>query len=176
MKILVVVDMQNDFISGALGTPEAQAMLPRMVKYLRETDEHDIIFFTADTHHDEEYMDTMEGKKLPIPHCFYPSWGWEIADDIKSIFGNDIYPIMKPTFGSINLIEHIADISINENDLIIQFCGLCTDICVISNAMLAKAWFPNATIQVLSDLCAGVTPESHQRALDAMVTCHIDIV
>ena len=175
MKILVVVDMQNDFISGALGTPEAQAMLPRMVKYLRENDA-DRLIFTADTHYAEEYMDTMEGKKLPVPHCFYPSWGWEIADDIQNIYGDDIGPIMKPTFGSVYLMDCIADIAIEADDLTIQFCGLCTDICVISNAMLAKAYFPNATIQVLSDLCAGVTPESHENALKAMAMCHIDII
>lgn len=176
MEILVVVDMQNDFISGALGTPEAQAMLPRMVNYLHNVDDDTCLFFTADTHYEEDYFNTVEGQKLPVLHCVQDTWGWDIADSIKAIFGENLAPIMKPTFGSLNLMDYLADVMVGEDDVVIKFCGLCTDICVISNAMMAKAYFPNATIQVLSDLCAGVTPESHENALKAMAMCHIDII
>lgn len=172
MKVLVVVDMQNDFIDGALGTPEAQAIVPKVVEKIKQyKDNGHEVYFTLDSHFDDEYPNTIEGKKLPVFHCIYGSEGWQLQKDIKDLVGSSI-TIGKETFGTKYLPEYMW----HKHPESIEVIGLCTDICVISNVMLLKAYYPNVPITVDSSCCAGVTPESHQRALEAMKMCHIDIV
>ncbi len=170
MKLLAVIDMQNDFIDGALGTPEAVSIVPAVAKKIQEfRDKGYDIVFTRDTHSDD-YLSTMEGKKLPVVHCVKGTHGWEISDKLDT---QGCTIINKPTFGSYDLAEYAAsDPRIDE----IAIIGLCTDICVISNAMLIKAKLPELKITVYADCCAGVTPQSHNNALNAMKMCHIDIV
>ena len=169
MKILCVIDMQNDFIDGALGTKEAEAILENVkAKIDLYRNNGDTVIFTRDTH-TEEYMNTQEGKNLPVPHCIKNTKGWEVSSELITE-GSVI--IDKPTFGSYELIEHIATLSDVEA---IELIGLCTDICVISNAMLLKAKFTETPISVDSSCCAGVTPESHLNALSAMKICQIEI-
>lgn len=168
MKILVVVDMQNDFIDGALGTPEAVAIVP-YVKGLIESFDGKVIF-TRDTH-TENYMDTQEGKNLPVPHCIKGTHGWEIRAELDALRKTDA--IDKITFGS----SQLPDVLAKEADIeSVTFAGLCTDICVISNAMIVKAYFPEIPVIVDARACAGVTPESHKTALDAMKMCQIKII
>ncbi|MBR2284031.1 MAG: cysteine hydrolase [Ruminococcus sp.] len=170
MKVLAVIDMQNDFIDGALGTPEAAAIVPAVARRIEEfrSAGWDIVF-TRDTH-GEDYLSTMEGRKLPVPHCIRGTHGWEISSALDTT-GCTI--IDKPTFGSYDLAEYIAaDPKTDEVVLV----GLCTDICVISNAMLIKARIPETKITVDAECCAGVTPESHNNALEAMKCCHIDVI
>lgn len=179
MKILVVVDMQNDFIDGALGTPEAQAIVPNVKAKIEAARANgDRIIFTRDTHN-EDYLDTMEGKKLPVPHCIKNTYGWEISNELYC----NASVIDKKTFGSTDLADELFlrwflsnrdedEDSIDE----IEFVGLCTDICVISNVMITKAYIPEVKITVDASCCAGVTPESHKNALEAMKMCHIDII
>jgi len=167
MKYLVVVDMQNDFIDGALGTPEALAIVPYVKEKIRSFDGE--VLFTRDTHFDG-YMESAEGKKLPVPHCIKGTWGWEIREELSALCKTE--PIDKITFGSKELVAYFADKSPESVTLV----GLCTDICVISNAMLLKAFYPELPIAVDARGCAGVTPESHENALRAMQTCQIDII
>lgn len=170
MKILAVIDMQNDFIDGALGTAEAVAIVPDVSRKIEEFKAagYDVVF-TRDTH-GEDYLSTMEGKKLPVVHCVRGTHGWEISDKLDTT-GCSI--INKPTFGSYELAEFAAaDPRVDE----IVVVGLCTDICVISNAMLLKARLPEVKITVIEGCCAGVTPESHRNALEAMKMCHIDVM
>jgi len=167
-KILIVVDMQNDFIDGALGTREAAAIVPYVKELIENFDGK--VLFTRDTHLDN-YMETQEGKNLPVPHCIKGSDGWQIKSELDALRKTE--PIDKVTFGSSDLI----DILKNESDIeSITFVGLCTDICVISNAMLTKAFFPEIPLTVDSKGCAGVSPESHARALEAMKMCQIRII
>ncbi len=169
MKVLCVIDMQNDFIDGALGTKEAEAILENVkAKIDLYRNNGDTVIFTRDTH-TEEYMNTQEGKNLPVPHCIKNTKGWEVSSELITE-GSVI--IDKPTFGSYELTEHIATLSDVEA---IELIGLCTDICVISNAMLLKAKFTETPISVDSSCCAGVTPESHLNALSAMKMCQIEI-
>lgn len=180
MKILIVVDMQNDFISGSLGTPEAQAIVPGVAELIHQYQEKDIdIFFTQDTH-SMSYLETPEGQKLPVEHCIHGEWGWKIADEIMDACGGDPWTITKPTFGSTELIEEFyawkERCNIFEDEMEIEFCGLCTDICVVSNVLMTKAHFPYAKIGVHQNLCAGVTPESHEAALKTMAMCQIDML
>ena len=168
MKILVVVDMQNDFIDGALGTPEAVAIVP----YVKELIKSFVgkVFFTRDTHF-ENYMQTQEGKKLPVPHCIKDTQGWEIRAELDELRKTEA--IDKLTFGSKELVDLLKD----ENDIeSITFVGICTDICVISNAMVVKAYYPEIPLTVDAKGCAGVTPESHKNALEAMKMCQIDVI
>ena len=167
-KILVVVDMQNDFINGALGTKEAEAIVP-YVKGLIEGFDGEVIF-TRDTHY-ENYMETAEGKSLPVPHCIKGTEGWQIHPELDQLRRTDA--IDKITFGSKELVELLKDKGDIES---ITFVGLCTDICVISNAMLVKAFYPEIPLAVDAKGCAGVTPESHERALGAMKMCQIKII
>ena len=167
-KILVVVDMQNDFIDGALGTKEALAIVP-YVKELIEGFEGKV-FFTRDTHF-ENYMDTEEGKNLPVPHCIKGTEGWQIRAELDALRKTE--PIDKITFGSTKLVDVLS--AEGEIDSI-TFVGLCTDICVISNAMVLKAFYPEIPLTVDARGCAGVTPESHRRALDAMKVCQIQVI
>lgn len=168
MKVLCVIDMQNDFIDGALGTKEAEAIVENVkakIELYRKNG--DTVIFTRDTH-SEDYMNTQEGKNLPVPHCIKDSEGWEVSDKLDTASDKIID---KPTFGSFELAEHISALAdVYEIELI----GLCTDICVISNAMILKARFTETPIKVDSSCCAGVTPESHTNALGAMKMCQIN--
>lgn len=173
MKILVVVDMQNDFITGSLGTPEAQAIVPNVKKKVEEAAKNgDLIVYTMDTHF-QNYLDTKEGQKLPVEHCLIDSEGWEITDEVLPPVGyTNTDTIEKYTFGSLLLAELLARVECDEIELV----GLCTDICVVSNALLLKARLYNdVDISVDATCCAGVTPESHEAALKTMEMCQINI-
>ena len=169
-KILVVVDMQNDFIDGALGTKEAVAIVPNVEKKIREFDGK--VIFTRDTH-EENYMETQEGHNLPVPHCIRGSKGWQIREELEALRTTEA--IDKPTFGSKELGEYLAKEHAEEPIESITFVGLCTDICVISNVMLTKAFLPEVPLIVDASCCAGVTPESHKNALEAMKVCQVMI-
>lgn len=168
--ILIVVDMQNDFITGALGTAEAQAIVPRATEKIKQFTGK--VLFTRDTH-GKDYLQTKEGQRLPVEHCIRGTSGWEICPELQPFCKEP--PIDKPAFGSAELGALLA--KENERDTIrnITLIGLCTDICVISNALLLKAFLPEAEIIVDAACCAGVTPESHQTALRAMQACQIQI-
>ena len=167
MKYLIVVDMQNDFLSGALGSKAAMAIIPSVVEKVRAFDGR--VIFTRDTHFDN-YMQTQEGKNLPVPHCIKDTQGWEICDELKP-FANTV--IDKVTFGSAQL----PSLLLQEKEKIeeIELCGVCTDICVISNAMILKSAFPEVKISVDASCCAGVSEESHNTALSAMRAVQIDV-
>ena len=168
MKILVVVDMQNDFIDGALGTPEAEAIVPYVKELVKDFDGK--VFFTRDTHF-ENYMQTQEGKKLPVPHCIKDTQGWQIRAELDELRKTEA--IDKLTFGSKELVDLLKS---EKNVESITFVGICTDICVISNAMVVKAYYPEIPLLVDAKGCAGVTPESHKNALEAMKMCQIDVI
>lgn len=170
MKALIVVDMQVDFINGSLGTKEAVAIVPNVIKKIEEYENMDdaVIVYTKDTHLDN-YLETSEGKKLPVVHCIKGTPGWEIPSDI--LRGHDAHVIEKPTFGSFDLIDLMNELQPDEIELI----GLCTDICVVSNALLLKANFYETPISVDSSCCAGVTPKTHEDALSTMRMCQIDV-
>lgn len=173
MNILVVVDMQNDFIDGVLGTPEAVAIVSKVAEKIREYESHDaVIIYTRDTHF-RDYLDTIEGQNLPVPHCVFGTQGWNISEALDADL---TYCINKTTFGSMELPNYIDSIVNREEIDSIEIVGLCTDICVISNAMILKAAYENTHIVVDSTCCAGVTPESHTNALKAMEMCHIRVV
>ena len=169
MKVLVVVDMQNDFIDGALGTKEAVAIVPNVVEKIKSYEGKKIIF-TRDTH-EVNYMETQEGKNLPVPHCIRGTKGWELNPEIEALRKEEA--IDKPSFGSLGLASCLKEFDDIES---IEFVGLCTDICVISNVMIAKANCPEAEIRVHEKACACVTPESHKNAIDAMKMCQIGIL
>lgn len=170
MKVLVVVDMQNDFIDGSLGTKEAVAIVPNVVKKIKEFD--GLVLATRDTHF-ENYMETQEGKNLPVMHCIKDTNGWQLRPEIEELITT--MPIDKPTFGSVALGEYLLDLSKSEDIESVTLIGLCTDICVISNAMVIKANLPEVPIIVDASCCAGVSPESHTQALEAMKVCQIKI-
>ena len=167
-KILIVVDMQNDFIDGALGSPEAISIVPYVKDVIEGFDGK--VLFTRDTHF-EGYMDTQEGKNLPVPHCIKGTDGWQICAELDALRVTE--PIDKLTFGSSALTEVLKK---EDNIESITFVGLCTDICVISNAMVVKAFFPEVPLTIDAKGCAGVSPESHKRALDAMKVCQIRVI
>ena len=167
--LLVVIDMQNDFITGALGTKEAQAIVPKVKAKIDEFVQNgQPVLFTRDTHY-EDYMDTQEGFNLPVMHCVEGTEGWEIESSLQV---EDAMVFDKITFGSPELAAYIQEAEYDSVTLV----GVCTDICVISNAMLIKAFDPEVLVQVDSACCAGVTPESHQNALNAMKQCQIEIL
>ncbi len=171
MKVLVVVDMQNDFIDLALGTKEAVGIVENVAKKISGFDGR--VIFTRDTHH-ENYMSTQEGKNLPVEHCIEGSEGWKISSALP--VSDDAIIFDKPTFGSKELgeyLENLAELTPIEE---IEVIGLCTDICVISNALLIKAFLPEVRITVDASCCAGVTPQSHKNALEAMKSCQINVV
>lgn len=173
MKLLVVVDMQKDFVDGALGTPEAVAIVEKVAEKIKNFTGK--IFVTYDTHFDD-YMDSSEGKKLPVPHCIKDTDGWQLNDTISQALKNKVYTnVEKLTFGSVPLPDLIG-IEAGEEDFDITLVGLCTDICVVSNAIILKANFPEVEIKVDSSCCAGVTPESHEAALKTMAMCQINVV
>lgn len=188
-KILVVVDMQNDFITGSLGTKEAKEIIPGVANLIRDFNfNKDPVVFTRDTH-EVNYKDKQEGKRLPIEHCIINTEGWHLHPDIMKVIdyisssildhevrfvNNEVYD--KNTFGSLILSEDLC--RLYENKIIdeIHFVGLCTDICVISNAVITKAYCPEARIVIHKDLCAGTTPKAHERALETMKGLQMDIV
>ena len=170
-NILLVIDMQNDFIDGALGTPEAVAIVPKVREKIQNFE--GTVLFTRDTH-GENYMETQEGKNLPVPHCIRGTDGWQIRPELEELRVTE--PIDKGTFGSDELGKILRDLNDEDPIGIITVIGLCTDICVISNALLAKAFLPEVPIEVDASCCAGVTPESHENALKAMASCQIRIV
>ena len=170
MKALIVVDMQNDFIDGTLGTVEAVAIVDAVADRIRSARANgEAIWFTRDTH-ETDYMTTQEGRKLPVPHCIRGTAGWKISPKLEVA---DSPVIDKPTFGSFELAEAMAKLEGLES---VELLGLCTDICVISNAMLIKARLPELTVCVNAACCAGVTPASHENALNAMKMCQIEII
>ena len=170
-KVLIVVDMQRDFVDGALGTAEAQAIVAGVVNKIDSFDGDVIV--TYDTH-TEDYMLTSEGKNLPVPHCIKGTDGWELDSAVQSVVDKKRATVFeKPTFGSTALAEYVKDNY--GDDVSIELVGLCTDICVVSNALLLKATLPEAQISVDSSCCAGVTPESHDAALTTMKMCQINV-
>lgn len=178
MKVLVVIDMQNDFIDGALGTPEAQAIVANVAAKVKEYAHSDdgVLVYTRDTHY-KDYMETLEGKNLLVPHCLIGTNGWKIREEV---FQDGSYIIDKTTFGRHNLGSAVRAAVIEKyskpNIESIEIVGLCTDICVISNAMILKAYYEDIPIIVDSSCCAGVTPERHAAALEAMKCCQIDVI
>ena len=168
MKVLVVVDMQNDFIDGSLGTKEAESIVSNVSKKIADCRKEGYkVYFTRDTH-SQKYLDTQEGRNLPVIHCIKGTDGWQIN---SSLDYSEDEVINKPAFGSLELAELIKKDDPEEITLI----GLCTDICVISNAMILKAALPEVKISVVENCCAGVTPESHKNALEAMKMCQITV-
>ena len=171
-KLLIVIDMQNDFIDAALGTKEAVSIVEAVKKKIRSYPVADVIA-TMDTH-GENYMDTQEGKYLPVPHCIRGTEGWKIRPDVEELLtGAKIYE--KPTFGSMKMAEDLKALS-GKEEIELELIGLCTDICVASNALLLKAAMPEVKISVDASCCAGVTPEKHAAAMETMRSCQIQVV
>lgn len=169
---LIVVDMQNDFVSGSLGSKEAVGILKNACKKIESFEGK--VFVTYDTH-DNEYMESAEGKKLPVLHCVKGSEGWKLDPQVARVLeGKDYVCVEKPTFGSVELPKLLSEAADGE-DFDVMLIGLCTDICVVSNALLLKACFPEKKITVDAACCAGVTPESHSAALLTMKMCHIEV-
>ena len=170
-KILIVVDMQKDFVDGALGTAEAVAIVPAVVEKIKEYKKEDI-FVTRDTHQ-KDYLSTQEGCNLPVEHCIEGTPGWELDSKVaEAVSGAAV--VNKPTFGSTALVDMVKKIAEKE-DISIELIGLCTDICVVSNALLLKAAMPEVEISVDASCCAGVTPEKHEAALETMRSCQIQV-
>lgn len=170
--VLVVVDIQKDFVDGALGSAEAVAIVENAAKKIQAFDGE--IFVTYDTHFDH-YMESAEGKKLPVPHCIKGTDGWELNESIqKALEGKRYTPVEKITFGSVDLPTLVKK-AVGDEDFDITLIGLCTDICVVSNTLLLKAHYPEVPISVDASCCAGVTPESHEAALQTMGMCQISV-
>ena len=178
MKVLVVIDMQHDFVDGILGTAEARAIVLAVAAKVAEyaAMEEGVILYTRDTHFDN-YMETMEGKYLPVPHCIANTEGWQI---VPEVFTEDSEVVDKYTFGCYSIPDEIwsaCGMKYNKFDIeSIEFCGVCTDICVVSNVMLAKTAFHNTPIIVDSKCCAGVTPAKHEAALEVMRSCQVEVL
>ena len=177
-KILVVIDVQNDFVGGALRNEEAIKKIPNIVKKIREFN-GDAIYATRDTHY-EGYLQSKEGQKLPVTHCVIGTEGWEIEANVKAALDDaklrniSVTYIDKPTFGSLELMDTIGKVT---GDLEVEVCGYCTDICVVSNALLLKAMlYANAELTVDATCCAGVTVDSHKAALTTMKMCQINVI
>ena len=170
-KLLIVVDMQNDFVTGSLGTKEAQVIVPRIKKEIESLNLEDDLIFTRDTHYDN-YFDTLEGKLLPVKHCIHKTFGREIVQDLLGIRGSLTFN--KMTFGSKSLQCHLVAHGDKYDE--IHYVGLVTDICVVSNVLLARMVLPNTRIIVHADMCAGSIPERHKAALEVMKSCQIEVV
>ncbi|MGN0773677.1 MAG: cysteine hydrolase family protein [Candidatus Ventricola sp.] len=176
--MLIVIDMQRDFISGSLGSAEARAIVPAVAARIRRAAEEGTqVVFTLDTH-DADYMATREGRFLPVPHCIQGSEGWALEPEIAKECKRGMISFEKPTFGSTALMHHVAAVAgakgcVNGKGLRVELCGVCTDICVVSNALLLKAALPEADLVVDAALCAGVTPEKHEAALETLRSCQI---
>ena len=176
MKALIVVDMQNDFVTGSLGSEQAEAIVPAVKQKVTAFEERDdVVVFTRDTH-DANYLETFEGKNLPVEHCIKGTEGWKIIDDLKHLANDANAIIDKPTFGSFDLIDCLEPFIAGGDVQEIELCGLCTDICVVSNALLLRARFHETPIMVESSCCAGVTQESHKSALRTMKSCQVQIL
>ncbi|MCI8788116.1 MAG: cysteine hydrolase [Lachnospiraceae bacterium] len=172
-KVLIVVDMQKDFVDGSLGTAEAVAIVDKVASRIAAFDGR--IFATLDTHQ-ADYLETAEGKKLPVPHCIKDTDGWLLNEKVMYALSEKNYrTIEKGTFGSTKLVEEIAKLAA-DGEVAVELIGLCTDICVVSNALLLKAHFPEMGIAVDASCCAGVTPKTHEAALETMKMCQIDII
>ena len=172
-KVLVVVDMQNDFISGSLANPAAEAIVKPMAEYIKNFD-GDQVLFTRDTHF-HDYLETQEGKNLPILHCQCGGEGWEVHDDLFNVIENmncEWAMVDKYSFGDIEELDDELDAYVDE----IYICGTCTDICVISVALNLKARYPEAKMYCIANLCAGLTPEKHAAALEVMRSCQIEVI
>lgn len=171
-KLLLVIDMQKDFVDGALGTAEAVSIVPNVLSAIAGYDMKDI-FVTRDTH-PQNYLETQEGKNLPVVHCVKGTPGWELDKDVAAaVSGAEIFD--KPTFGSTAMAERMKELAA-EGPIDITLIGLCTDICVISNALLIKAFLPEVPVHCIASCCAGVTPEKHLAALETMRSCQIDVI
>lgn len=171
-KLLLVIDMQNDFIDGALGTKEAAAIVPNVIRRIEEFEGE--VLYTRDTHF-EDYLKTQEGRNLPVPHCIKGTHGWELRKELKALCEARRSPVLdKITFGASKLPEFLKE-RYPEGLASVELIGLCTDICVISNAMILKAFFSELPVSVTASCCAGVTPESHENALNAMKMCQITV-
>jgi len=191
MKVLIVVDMQKDFVDGSLGTPEAQAIVPLVAETIKQmADPNTVCIFTKDTH-EHFYLNTLEGKNLPVEHCIAGTAGHSIVDEVFEAYCCkdfkdpwEVYPlattnplrIEKPSFGSVELQNILATMNDNEPIEEITLMGLCTGICVLSNAILCKATLPEVPVNIVADCCACVTPASHKTALEAMKLCQINII
>ncbi len=172
-KVLIVVDMQKDFVNESLGTTEAISIVPNVVRKISNFDGE--IFVTMDTHYDD-YLDTSEGKKLSVKHCIEGTPGWELDENIYEALKNKKHTIVrKGTFGSVDLPKFISK-KYGYEGFSIELVGLCTDICVVSNALILKAFFPEVEITVDASCCAGVTPKKHEAAIETMKSCQINIV
>ncbi|MBQ6040727.1 MAG: cysteine hydrolase [Oscillospiraceae bacterium] len=174
MKALIVIDMQKDFTTGVLGNPETAAVVKPVVKKIkafRKENPDGLVIATLDTH-TEDYLNTQEGRKLPVPHCIKGTNGWKLETTVKNALGEDAVLLEKVTFGAADLPKVIGKRRKIEE---FQVIGVCTDICVISNAMILKAAFPEVPVKVFADCCAGVTPQSHDNALAAMQACQIEV-
>lgn len=169
--ILIVVDMQNDFIDGALGTKEAVAIVPRVKEKIASFSGP--VIFTRDTH-PENYMETQEGKNLPVPHCIKGTEGWQIRPELDRLRKTE--PVDKPGFGSVELGRMLLDMNEKEPIASVTLIGLCTDVCVISNALIIKAFLSEVPVRVDAACCAGISPESHDNALSAMAMCQVEIL
>ena len=170
-RYLIVVDMQNDFVTGSLGTKEAQDIVPNVIDKVNEywSELHDEIIFTMDTHNGNDYYATLEGTKIPERHCLKYTGGWGIIDQLNEYI---YHVVQKSTFGYLWEDEISSDDQITS----IELCGLCTDVCVISNALILRTMFPNTKIIVDSSCCAGTTPEKHKYALEVIKSCGIDVI
>ncbi len=172
-SFLIVVDMQKDFVDGALGSAEAQAIVPAVVEKIRSFAGEIIV--TYDTH-EEDYMDTREGRFLPVSHCIRDTEGWQLNAAVAEALADRAYTVVeKPTFGAVTLPEVVGQLA-GDEAFAVELIGLCTDICVVSNAMLLKAAFPEVDMTVDAACCAGVSPESHQAALTTMACCQITVI
>lgn len=183
-KITVVIDMQNDFLIGSLENSLAESIVPSVLDEIKNAD---YVVYTRDTHGDN-YLETQEGRNLPIPHCVKGTWGWEIVDELnpqtlvsnKVMSGKKWYIMDKPTFGYVNIwngiVGNFPDLILNNEGVEVTFCGTCTDICVVSNALIVKSLYPEVVVNVNADACAGLTPEKHKAALDVMASCQINII
>ena len=177
-KITIVVDMQNDFLTGSLANPDAVSIIPSVLDQIKNSD---YVMYTRDTH-GENYLETQEGKNLPVPHCVEGTHGWQIVDELDPHNITDIkmwHIVNKPTFGDANIWMdmYFADlVNWNGDGVEVTFCGTCTDICVVSNALIVKSLYPELVVNVKADACAGLTPEKHQSALDVMASCQINVL
>ena len=174
MKVLVCVDLQNDFIMGSLANPAAEKIItPIKERIIAARQNKEMVIFTQDTH-DADYLETLEGQKLPIEHCIYGTEGWEIVDELKD---EAALCVLKPTFMGFDLINRIETVAAAMNeDVEIEVCGVCTDICVISNLLMLRSAFRNGIIKVNKNLCAGTTKEKHEMALEIAKSCMIDVI
>lgn len=178
-KVLIVIDVQNDFITGCLGNEMARKALPNIVNLVKN-EKYDYTYMTMDTHGEGYLTNTLEGKRLPVEHCIEGTDGWKVPDELYDAindYQNLIHIFNKPTFGSVYMCSHLASTLTEDNvDYEFTFVGFCTDICVVSNALMLRAYFPNSTIKVIENCTEGVTPESKRNALETMKMCQIEVI